>query len=1120
MLHLTNIYWNNFKQDGQLFENLTGDLLKFKYPGRSFVKTQTTHDDNRDWEISIPLLDGLTADIWYECKYYKEKLSVKDISMTLIMAYIENVREIVIFSYSPVNREFIKKISRFTERSKIPVYIYDDCKLESLIFKYWTELDTNIYFPTFHHFSAYSEPTGISVCSEVYRNDQKISCYNKDNLPIVRFNDLIIIRLILTNNNLNDIAKVKIWINSSSKRNYTIHNDNLNFNKSAYLSVNTNGIVSFSIFLKLKTAQERIELPKIIVECENEKKQISLGKIEAQWLADAPLIGQAFHDIIFLQKKSMRSRKFTVCQIIGYSGVGKSRLIQEAITEARILEKQVYHLDNDIKKTSYASFIRNMVSILEGLPELSSKKTINVISENHSIHNMTARILYHNKALSQISTTELASYLFELMKKKAIWVLIDNVQWMDEKSLDLISQLLSYAGKPSESGMFLTFNRDYLYSGTKADQVFKRVESYSAKYPDVIYSTELNGFSFEDAQTYLYECLTYKTESKNDKIAYRHTLEKIIEHCGCQPFYLQNMLLYLSQLHVLERTQETSFYITNITKFLLSVQELPKPVFSLLEQRFSLIRTHFKKTKRDKIFDCFCALLSFCNQMPSVLYREIFKDFSIKRELISLGILTETDNCNLTFYHQYYELYFQSVFPLQEIPNSLLVKFCNAVDKRKIKKSMIDPYYMAQYIMGTCSNQLLEYIMQRIIAWKISPHVSRRIIPFVSLQLDNLSEEFPDDFVAACQYNMCFIVASREGMHKACYYYEKCYQDLLTGEKMYLIHRERVFPLMREYLLSLGNINQNHKAISKANALLSYCKSDSERCAMKEILCISNYAIGETQKAVYEIQDAKKYCSNTKDRITILREHGKSYYFDSNAYLYQDKICQLWEEALKEYNQQYNTDRDIDNTNDLHQEISAYLNAGIADLIRHKIRDAEKKMLRLSRYLDQTKMPFYEIKIRFFRAMVLFQKAVIQAKINDSYQEILDLLNQATDMCVIYYDMQDYPICFYLSASVQIYAGEYEKAIDSYKKACTVIQSHIDNEEEESIWSYFYEEMALRFVQLNKKIPAELLQGIRSLKLRNRIKKLGNCKNADEEIVHCNRSPLLFENCPWSLPKI
>ena len=123
MLHLTNIYWNNFKQDGQLFENLTGDLLKFKYPGRSFVKTQTTHDDNRDWEISIPLLDGLTADIWYECKYYKEKLSVKDISMTLIMAYIENVREIVIFSYSPVNREFIKKISRFTERSKIPVYL-------------------------------------------------------------------------------------------------------------------------------------------------------------------------------------------------------------------------------------------------------------------------------------------------------------------------------------------------------------------------------------------------------------------------------------------------------------------------------------------------------------------------------------------------------------------------------------------------------------------------------------------------------------------------------------------------------------------------------------------------------------------------------------------------------------------------------------------------------------------------------------------------------------------------------------------------------------------------------------------------------------------------------------
>lgn len=1121
MIQLTKDYWKNFKQDGQLFEKLVGELLHLEYPGKTFKKTKATHDGNRDWELNIPLLNDTSADIWFECKYHKNTLAAEEVAMTLVMAYVEDARQIVFFSYSPVNREFTKKISRFSERSKIPVFIYDDTALESLILRHWNNLDIDSYFPDAKPHNEVRITEEISAYCEVCQNGHRIFCHKKEDFPVIRFNDLLELRITLVNHSSSN-KTIQVSFDSINMSDFWICNESfLTTEKGKDIYLSHNSIGSFLINLRPRNFGPKIKLPTIVLDWENEQKKIYPGVVEGQWLAETSLIGQEFQDIVFSQSQFMRKNSFSISQVMGCSGVGKSRLTREVITQAYICDKQIFSLDTELNKLDALSFVRELISCLEGLPSIPIQKDLHVFGTDNNIQNMTMHILYDDIIFSQLNIKELANYLFKLMQRKEIWLIIDNAQWLDEGALELLDNLMVYVEETSHSGIFLTFNYDYLYSGTKAEQLMKSIDAHSSHHHGNMQSVRLDGFTYSDALSYLKECLTYHTNSYIDNLDYEQTLMKIIDHCGTQPFYLQNMLIYLSQKHVLERTNKTSFYLTSISDFWKYVKQIPQSVIALLEKRIESAREYFIQKDQQVLFDHFCMVLSFCGNIPAILVKELFGAFPIKRELMNLGLIFIESNGCISFFHQYFEQYFQKIYPIEEIPKTVLENFCIAVDKRKLTASLLEPYYLSHYALGTCKLELLQEVMNKLVNWKVLPQLSRKIKQTVLIQLDNVSEQLPDRLVASCYYNMCFMTANREGMHEACLYYEKCYLDLLDGKKAYLKHTDMIFPLLREYMLSLGNLNQNQMAIDRAEKILPYVSSKAEYCTIREILCISNYAMGKTTEAIWQIQDALEHSVSKEDQIKLMHEFGKTYYYSPNAYQYRKQMCEQWDNAFSLYfENEKKKNMSFEDLSSLQRDIAAWLNSGISDLVKGDILNAEKKMTYLSQFLDHSRMPFYEIKIRFFKSSVLLLKDMFDICPGRSHKEICDLLNQAGDICVVYYNMQDYPICFYLRASAQIYAGRYEEAIDSYTKTCTIIQKTIDNIQEESIWSYFYEDMALRFVQLHEDFPQELLFKIHSKELRNRIQKIGKCKSLEQELVQCNRSPILFTNSLWGLPKI
>lgn len=1123
MIQLTAEYWSEFKPDGLLFEDLVGELLALEYPGKTFKQTKASHDGSRDWELEIPLLDGDSSNIWFECKFHGKPLAPEKVAMTLVMAYIEAAQQIIFFSFSPVNSGFVKKISKFSERSKIPVRIYDDTTLESLILRHWNDLDTKRFFPGKKPSKAVFPNDALSAYCEVYKNGALIACYKSDELPMIRFNDEIMLRISLINRNSNTDLPVKISLNNFDSTSFLICDDA--FSLAQYqkeIFVPHNGVFSFSLNLRLRRFGPKITLPPILIQWGTKQRIIYPGAVEGRWLAETSLIGTAFHNAVFMQTQCMKSDSFTVSQIVGRSGVGKSRLLQEVVVQCHVLGKETFLLDNDFQKNDYITFVRKLVSTLDGLPILPSvSKVMYTYDESSKDRGMTIQILYDDKFLSEISDSTLAHYLFSRMKVNNTWLLLDNVQWMDERSLNLLKALTSYAGETSGAGILLSFNQDYVYSGTVSYQLLKCISAYSAQQPEKYQSVELEGFTYQDALIYLHECLTYQPENNTDDLDYDLTLKKVVDHCGTQPFYLQNMLLYLNQQQVLQRTEETSFFITSISEFWEHIREIPKTVAALLERRVLSVEKYFEKIGEDAIFHDVCAVLSFAGSIPPTLSQELFGTFSIKRQLLDLGFLCVDETGSITFFHQYFEQYFRETTPIDQLPSKLLEQFSAAVRKRRLKETMLAPYYLAQYALGTCDQALLENVAKKISQWQISPRLSHAVIKAISTQLENESEYLNGKLVADCYYAICFMTANRNGMNDACYYYERCFQDLLENKKSYTKYREILFPLIREYLLSLGNLNRNREAIEKAKALLPCQISDYENRTIYEILGISYYSMGQTNEACAAIQKALQHCSQDEiSYVGLVQELGKAYYYHPDAYRYRELICAQWDCAFSIYQSKWEPSIDLNEQSNKQRDIAAYLNAGISDLIRGRLAEAETKMAHLSKYLDYTKMPFYEIKIRLFMAMVLLQRDITEQRHGYSHKEICSLLDQASDICVIYYNMQDYPLCFYLRASAQLFAGQYAKAADSYIKTCTVIQRCVNNEYEESIWSYFYEDMALRFSQLHMEFPSELLGGIHAKRLREWVKKLMRNGLQEDTLSQCGRSPISWGTGPWGLPKI
>lgn len=214
MMRAFEQYWNNFlkcdKYDGIAFEDLIEELLTLMY-GIKWKRTLPTHDGNRDFFLNLN-----NKTFWAECKNYREKISLKTLAPTLVMAQVCNANSILFFSRSEINPFAKEKITAYGCKTDKQIFFFDGELLERIILKYNSSLPSiyQIHVATIedaentNNIFKVSEFFFPSLLSKLVTSEDDYKCYR--DATSIHYNEIFSLLLVIANNGI-EKAEVAIF---------------------------------------------------------------------------------------------------------------------------------------------------------------------------------------------------------------------------------------------------------------------------------------------------------------------------------------------------------------------------------------------------------------------------------------------------------------------------------------------------------------------------------------------------------------------------------------------------------------------------------------------------------------------------------------------------------------------------------------------------------------------------------------------------------------------------------------------------------------------------------------------------------------------------------------------
>lgn len=1079
--------WINFKTDGRLFEELIQDLLPLEYPGHEFQRTPHSHDGARDIISNVPLLNGAQARIWVECKYHGERLPAHAISMTMVMALLDNAQQIIFFSYSPVNRAFIQYVSRFQSKTGIHVQICDDCVLEDLIIRHWANLDTKKYFNEERPPAAAVPRESVEVHMEVLKSG--MAPHMEESLgqdqgraktSYFYLNDVLEVRFSLRN--LDSSRKIAVHLCMDPPKNEPFFEAlDRSFRKTYCQTIHLPpySVRQVTLPFKLVRYRDTVSLPKFALHYDGTRRDLPGKRISCRWIAETPLIGQSYFDMTHQAEKFLFSRsRLGWLTVAGPSGVGKSRLLKEFSNHVEGNGIRLISLNAERRQLRFGTLIQTMTSILTGLPnELRGQVALVIDSSTvRQGNSYAARILYDSAFDLQEEFHNLLAYGCALLKAAPAVLMIDNAQNCDEQTLNYLSELLDNSENcVCGSSVILSFNRDMVFPGTPAWSLLHRLSALSAQSPRDVSFFSVQGFTREDARHYLNECLTWP---KQEHIHIPETLELLLDNCGTQPFYLQNMILCLVQKGILSRTDTTSFYVHDIQGFHQEIKALPKNLENLLRQREELLLEQLSADPQNlERYRNLAQLMSAVQRLPDTVYRDIIGEYQLLDDLISLGILQQEDDDWITFRHQLIQRYYLRRYPLRKAPSELLRSIAASVRQRGLLDIMGQPVFLIQHALGQIDRDVLETTLQQMLDGQLDFVFARSLVPALFRNMER-AEWISGRTAVKVYQNSCRSLAGQFGLEASFSSYSLARQHIMSAPNKFLPVYESAYQLLREYENALLNAGTQ----SGAEALLEDIQTLLDRVPEADpglLRCRAQFAIGKCvaynalnqfergREAAEEALNAAKELDDLVLSIQAHLEYGYLYYYSRDAVRFREEIYTQWHMAYEQLRREYLPRLPKSKWAKDHLVDAVFMTGMLADLTKEDYDAAAGKARTILELLDQTNMPFYEAKMRLALSAYFLMETCRDSCVLDggSSGKIIEMLHQSIDKCIAYCLMRDYPICFHLLATVQHLSGQGPQAVDNYRKAMRLAWEYAQNAHQELQWEYLFLDAAYRLRQ-------------------------------------------------------
>ncbi len=514
---LTPDKWHSFidprtnRFDGLKFEKLVNCLLNRKFSG-TWIPTSRSWDNAHDFECIYT--EGKR---WAECKMYKRHLSTHQIAKTLVLAINFDVDSILIFSYSPLVPNAIIQLGSFAGRLGKKVIVYDDEKLERLIFEclereqlaiFFPDIDYDVLPPWLPSEALLSLKTFF--CKDVtvsYCQIRDIDNLNGPGIVSVARKSLNTYELILESNSSEE-EEVRLDFSRYFDKGGNFKHETGAVNLPKLLSVSgcvsaddtmrklgrmvklsllPHEIASVRLYISPQLPQLNI-LPAIDVRIKNECFAFEAYRFQVEEISTPAFIGAKL-----LQKQEKLAAdadgrgQVQLHVVSGKSGVGKTRFIMELMKKLAARNFDVYIIsgENFKEEKNLCDFIPELLTQLYKLPNLEYLATMQ--NEKISFTNIEQpeqfdglnilKSCINDKKIPATCTLQDVVHVMKsvFLRTKSV-LFVDDVQFFSEDILAFLWKLAELQGTPGRNLICYVFNTELLPLHSKHFMMYERLK--------------------------------------------------------------------------------------------------------------------------------------------------------------------------------------------------------------------------------------------------------------------------------------------------------------------------------------------------------------------------------------------------------------------------------------------------------------------------------------------------------------------------------------------------------------------------------------------------------------------------------------------------------------------
>ena len=663
-------YWNSFLKkdakcyDGIAFEDLIEELLTLMY-GKKWSRTPETHDGNRDFYL---YMDDET--FWAECKNYKDTLSLKTLSPTLVMAQVCDANTILFFSRSEINHFAKEKITTYGHKTSKTILFYDDKLLEKLIIKYNNKLSLKyqLSIDLLNSNQTSKCPLSISefffptILSKMITTEDDYIDYR--NTSILHYNETFSLLITACNNSVENCNVEIAFAEDNIDRFYyeyldkSISSDSRLINK---LVLKPGQSIAFSLNLRVTRYKRNIYLPNFHVKYIGANNQTAewmskAVKVQCKWVGVTKLLGNHYNNII---KKSedilTNNNELSAMLLTGSSGTGKSRILNECCCPLlkngyRILELNVtieHSTSNLIKEIIYFLYEVPAELIMQVISNRIDGKVYEGINVDTDIIMRIARMIKTLDGNLNVFMKQYKELLFEKLSKRKIAIIVDNMQFASDSFQQFWRCYVDYSVnqcRTNKTILITSVNLDYMTK--ESAKTIYTLQNSNIKH---LVNEFVDGFKdVNQGVLFLRELIHIENESCDS------LFREIIESVSLNPFNLYQMIKLLEEDEIIKHLPDKQGYLLPTEATWQTIWKVPRNIDDTLRRRFDFINIHMNK-------ESFSVILSAC-YLFEIVDEPIIKQFNINLAdliyLVEHQILMHTDR-GYSFVHDIIRKYYE-----------------------------------------------------------------------------------------------------------------------------------------------------------------------------------------------------------------------------------------------------------------------------------------------------------------------------------------------------------------------------------------------------------------------------------------------------------------------------